>query len=266
MKYFLSLCCIIKNERYLEEFIMYYRLLGVEHFYIYDNESTQKISDRLNNSYFKKMCTIIDFPGKVQQLNAYNNCLKNYGNQTKWLIIVDGDEYILPKKDSHKSIRNFLKDYKDYHAVGINWVMFGTSFHDKIQPGFLVDNYRYSSGSQNEHIKTIFKPEFAINIVNPHYVILKDPSKCVDPYKRVIKGPFNKLPTTDIIQINHYWGKSLEEHYEKRDRGRATTISKRIISDNPHLDYNNIKDNLIVHKYLETLKKIKDTNKINFIF
>jgi len=143
MKYFLSLCCIIKNERYLEEFIMYYRLLGVEHFYIYDNESTQKISDRLNNPYFKKMCTIINFPGKVQQLNAYNDCLKNYGNQTKWLIIVDGDEYILPKKDNHKSIRDFLKDYKDYHAIGINWVMFGTSFHDEIQQGFLIDNYRY---------------------------------------------------------------------------------------------------------------------------
>ena len=39
-KYYLSLCCIIKNERYLEEFINYYRILGVEHFYIFDNESS----------------------------------------------------------------------------------------------------------------------------------------------------------------------------------------------------------------------------------
>jgi hypothetical protein len=30
--YSLSLCCIIKDERYLEEFIIYYTLLGVEHF------------------------------------------------------------------------------------------------------------------------------------------------------------------------------------------------------------------------------------------
>ena len=59
MKYFLSLCCIIKNERYLEEFIIYYRLLGVEHFYIYDNDSSIPIQERLNNNYYKRMCTII---------------------------------------------------------------------------------------------------------------------------------------------------------------------------------------------------------------
>ena len=266
MKYFLSLCCIIKDERYLEEFIMYYRILGVEHFYIYDNGSTIKISERLNNYYFNRMCTIINFPGKIQQLNAYNNCLKKYGHETKWLIIVDGDEYILPKKDHHKSIRDFLKDYIDYHAIGINWVMFGTSFYNNIQQGFLIDNYRYCEGTQSKHIKTICKPQFVIEIVNPHYVILKDPSKYIDPHKRIISGPFNTLETIDIIQINHYWGKSLEEHYEKRDRGRATTTKKRIISDNPHLDHNNVKDDLIVNKYLETLKNVKDKNQINFIF
>ena len=40
MKYFLSLTAIIKDEDYLEEFIIYYMILGVEHFFLYDNEST----------------------------------------------------------------------------------------------------------------------------------------------------------------------------------------------------------------------------------
>ena len=253
MKYFLSLCCIIKDERYLEEFIIYYRLLGVEHFYIYDNDSAQPISERLNHCYFKNICTIIVFPGRIQQINAYNNFIENYKNETKWLIIVDGDEFIFPK--NHNSLRDFLKDYQDYHAIGINWVMFGTSFHDKIQQGFVIDNYRYSEGTQNKHIKTICKPEFVIKIANPHCVILEDPNKYVDPYKRVIGGPFNELHTIDIIQINHYWGKSLEEHYEKRDRGRATTDKLRVIIDNPHLKYNNIIDNMLPNIYLNSLKK-----------
>ena len=42
MKYFLSLCCIIKDEKYLEEFIIYHHIVGVEHFYIYDNEKVEK--------------------------------------------------------------------------------------------------------------------------------------------------------------------------------------------------------------------------------
>jgi len=41
MKYhYLSLCCIIKDESNIEEFIMYYTILGVTKFYIYDNESS----------------------------------------------------------------------------------------------------------------------------------------------------------------------------------------------------------------------------------
>ena len=58
MKYKLSLLCIIKNEDYLEEFIIYHRMLGVEHFYIYDNESSFPVSERLNHYYY--LCTAID--------------------------------------------------------------------------------------------------------------------------------------------------------------------------------------------------------------
>jgi hypothetical protein len=257
VKYFLSLCCIIKNERYLEEFIIYYKLLGIEHFYIYDNESTILISDRLNNFYYNRICTIINFPGKIQQLNAYNHYIQNYGKDTKWVIIADGDEYILPKQENHFSLRNFLKEYDDYDAIGINWVMFGTSFHDKIQQGFIIDNYRYSEDIQNPHIKTICKPEFVINIESPHYVNLIDPNKYVDPHKNIISGSFNYNNTRDIIQINHYWGKSLEEHYEKRDRGRATTDKLRVICENPHANYNNVIDNLLPNKYLDHMKNLK---------
>ena len=72
-KYYLSLCCIIKDERYLEEFIVYYNILGVEHFYIYDNESSLPISKRLDKPYFQKICTIINIKGQIQQLNSTSN-------------------------------------------------------------------------------------------------------------------------------------------------------------------------------------------------
>ena len=254
MKSFLSLCCIIKDERYLEEFIIYYRILGVEHFYIYDNESSVPIEQRLHQPYFKKMCTIIPIQGHKQQLNAYEDCINRTRDNTKWLIVVDGDEFILPKK--HKSLRKFLGDYNDYDAIGINWMMFGSNFHEKIQSGIMINNYMLCEGSQNQHIKTICRPNQVINFRDPHSVNLKNPSKYVDPHKRKISGPFNKEPTLDIIQINHYWGKSEEEHYMKRDRGRATTEKKRIIDPNLHKNYNNLPDDLIIKKYYNDLLKI----------
>lgn len=261
-KYFLSVCTIIKDERNLEEFILYHWIHGVEHFYIYDNESAIPIKDRLNFYLFKKICTIIYFPGKPQQLNSYNHCLKNYGHETTWLYFTDGDEYILPKK--HTSLRNFLIKNNDAHAIGINWVFFGTSFHEKKQSGFVIDNYRYTCNAQDQHIKTVCKPFFSIRFDTPHHVILKDASKYKDPLGNIISGPFNKIPgNSDIIQINHYYTRSIEESYEKQNRGRTDALLEYTI---PHLHElnNDIKDDLISDKYLHIIQKLYEALHTNW--
>ena len=52
-------------------------------------------------------------------------------SKSKWLIIIDADEFILPKKCN--TLRHFLNDYNDFHALGINWIMFGSNNHLKKQ-------------------------------------------------------------------------------------------------------------------------------------
>ena len=261
MKYYLSLCCIIKNERYLEEFIIYYNILGVEHFYIYDNESSYPIKDRLNSFFYKKICTIIDFSGKNMQMPAYNHFLKNYGPQTKWCIICDGDEYILPKKN-YWSLRDFLNEYDDSHAIGINWVMFGTSNHNNIQNGYLTDKYRHCCKNQNNHIKTICKPKFVQSCNHPHFVVLYDPSKYIDCKRNIISGPFNENYTIDTIQINHYHERSVEEIIEKYNRGNAD--SDRRISTIIQEENNEIIDNYLTEKYLNHIIRIHKITGINW--
>ena len=176
MKYFLSLCCIIKDEKYLEEFIIYHHIVGVEHFYIYDNESSFSIKKRLDKPFFKKLCTIIDYPGKVKQIEAYRDCIIKTRKITDWLMIIDGDEYVVPKQNFW-SIRDILTIHKEAHAIGINWVIFGTSFHKKKQNGFLIDKYRHCSNQQDKHIKTICKPRFVKYLGGPHNVELFNSKK-----------------------------------------------------------------------------------------
>jgi len=118
VKHFVSLCSIIKDETNLEEFILYHWIIGFEHFYIYDNDSSFPIKNRLHQYLFKQICTIIDFSGLNQQMNAYNHCLKHYGSDNKWIANIDGDEYIFPKK--HWSIRDFLDEHDEAQAIGIN--------------------------------------------------------------------------------------------------------------------------------------------------
>jgi len=188
MKYNISLCCIIKNESYLEEFMTYYILLGVEHFYIYDNDSDIEIITSLKNK-----CTIIPYPGELKQMEAYHNCLNICKTETEWLLIIDVNEYVVPNK--HVSLTSFLSDYDDYNAIGINCVMFNSNYQGRIQSEFII---------QNEHIKTVCRPGTVIKMNEPHSVVLSEPSKFIDPHKRIISGPFNSKRTIDIIQINHY--------------------------------------------------------------
>ena len=101
MTYYLSIVCIIKDEEYLEEFIIYHFLQGVEHFFIYDNGSKNPIKNRLNHYFFHTKCTIISYPGKVKQVEAYNDFIQKYGHKTNWVAIMDGDEYIFPKIDKN---------------------------------------------------------------------------------------------------------------------------------------------------------------------
>jgi hypothetical protein len=261
--YYLSLCCIIKDERNLEEFIMYYTLLGVQHFYIYDNESSYPINDRLNSFFYKHYCTIIDYPGKCQQINAYNHCLDNYGKNTEWLIVVDGDEYILPKIDN--TIVDFLKQREYAHAIGINWVFFGTSFNDTKQDGYLVDKYRYCDSNQDRHIKVIVRPKYIKGIGNPHFADMIDPNLFFDAKWNVITGyAFNYNYTIDIIQINHYTFKSLEENNEKHYRGNADSLNRRNCSDQSlHTNFNNIIDNTLPDKYLTRLMRTHSLTAVN---
>ena len=253
MKYFLSVCCIIKNERYLEEFIIYHHIIGIEHFYIYDNGSDQPIRERLKNFYFERLCTIIDFPGKNQQFPAYQNCIKNFGNETKWMAVIDGDEYILPKKNFW-SIRDILSNFENAQAIGINWVNFGSSYYDNSQSGFLVDKYRYCENKQNPHIKTIFQPQYVININNPHFVEIQDPFKYIDCKGNMITGPFNKNNTIDLVQINHYTFRSLEDFIQKHHRGNADGTPNVSIHNDFHSICNDIIDNYLPDKYMNDIK------------
>lgn len=224
MSYYLSLCLFVKNERYLEEFITYYKILGVEHFYIYDNQSTFPIRNRLDHKFYSDFITFIDFCGDFQQLNAYNHCLKNFSHETKWLIVVDSDEYIVPKKCW--TIREFINKYENFEAIGINWRIFGTNYYDKRPDGYLIDNYIKCSKDQDEQIKCIIQPSKCKRFITVHHPEVNHPNLFIDPKKNVINWFRNRNYTIDIIQINHYRYKSLEDALEKKNRGYSDPHTK----------------------------------------
>jgi Domain of unknown function. len=259
-KYKLSICAIAKNEgSYFAEWIDYHHLLGVEKFYIYDNESTDNTKEVLQPYIDSGLVEFIDTPGKNMQRPVYADCLKRFRNDSQWMAFIDLDEFIVPLKN--KTIPDFLEGFTDYSAIQINWVCYGSGGQEKQNPGMVIERFRDHS-ELNHHlnycIKTILQPRRVLSFSGAHECVPLYGKK-VNPKGEVIKKYYKIIPPTgqDIIRVNHYAVKSQEEYQIKRNRGRAHY--GRPLDDGyfQQFDRNEIKDDPIMEKYVERLKEIK---------
>ena len=256
-----AVCAIMKNEGpYVKEWLDYHRLLGVRRFYIYDNESTDNMKEVLA-PYIKKGIVVYEYaPESSKQRGVYNSCLKNHGEEMKWLAFIDTDEFIVPKEKD--SISEFLKDYEKYSGVSINWVNFDSNGRLKKPKGGVLENYSkvyYEDGSwRNHNIKTIVRPK-DVQTYFVHQGKYRDGHYAVDENKKRVGGD-KYLPYVSVnkIQLNHYFCKSAEEAAAKGARGRLSL--KAIGSDKSfkikpwEINFNEYKYDYNIYKYLLRLK------------
>src|SRR5471030_1647252 len=126
--YEVAICCIIKDEEYLTEWVDYHLTVGVSQFYIYDNQSTIPVSETLKHYIESGLVVVELIEGKIKQMIAYGLCLKKYGRFCKWIAFIDADEFIVPKTFTG-SLPEFLVPYERYGGLGINWLVFGSNGH-----------------------------------------------------------------------------------------------------------------------------------------
>jgi hypothetical protein len=208
-KYEIAVCAIFQNEGpYLKEWIEYYRLLGVEKFYLFNNLSTDNYAEVLAPYVKSKVVNLYDWPhSNHKQKEAYSILTRYVNHKVKWLVVVDLDEYIVPVHVD--TLNEFLKDYEDCSAVTISWVCFGTSDVERVPADKLMIetlNMRTPVNPRNKALcKAIVKPNKVIRWDNAHIPTFKKGAKVVNPdgERGYSYGPVR----ADKIRINHYWVK-----------------------------------------------------------
>ncbi len=235
---------IARNEgRYLDEWLSYYKELGVDHIYFIDNKSTDDTKNVVDKYVDSGFVTYIPFNGEKAQLPAYRFLTKKIRKSTKWLAFIDADEFLYTRDED---IKTFLRRYEQYPGLVVNWIVFGPCGHETRPEGYVTDNYTLTfSDPDNElnlRVKTIAQATEIADIRSPHYVTYKKGRLAVDENMKPVDGSFMLVPgagrattahnSTKLIRINHYWTKSLEELREKCNRGYAAG------RDDPQ--YNNI--------------------------
>lgn len=213
--YDLAVCAIFQNEApYLKEWIEFHKLVGVEHFYLYNNLSTDNYKEVLQPYIDAKIVDLTEWPFAISeelawftiQCDAYNHALKK-GRHAEWLAFIDSDEFLVPvQKDS---LVEALEEFKGCGGVGINWQLYGTSKIAKIPDNIMlvealvykaVDDY-----GSNCHVKSIVCPRYVKEFQNSHYAKYKKGYFHVDENHNVFKKNATEKVSVEKLRINHYW-------------------------------------------------------------
>jgi hypothetical protein len=246
MKYYLSICAIFRNESdYLREWIEFHRLMGVNHFYLYNNLSDDDYSSVLNSYVDQEIVTLRDWPEvwrKETQPNAYKDCLDRYRHESRWIAFIDLDEFLFAPNAG--SLPDVLSEYERFPGIVVNWQVYGSSGHKKKPAGLVIENFTmkaHTNWIRNRRIKSIVDPRKAIRPRGPHMFEYhngelavtegQNPVRIVGTWavgritRRFLVGIMPKIPidpyafischpetiSVNKLRINHYIVKSTEE-------------------------------------------------------
>ena len=249
-KYFLSIVTAVRDENdYIEEWLDYHiETMGVEHFYIYDNESVVSVREYLESiqyQYLDKL-TIIKWKtsGHTQQ-DTCNDWLQNYGQETQWFICMDVDEFI-HIKEQNKTLKEFLEENAAYSSVKCLWKHFTANGQEEKTPLPVRERFTVETDwGEEKHGGKFFAQSNRIS----HFVSYVPQVRL---NSRHLEHDSEKV--TGFYQLNHYITKSYEEWLEKIARGSVNPAYMRKYQEffeiNPDMQYLNTGENTM-QKYGE---------------
>lgn len=259
-----SIAAIFRNEApYLREWIEFHLEVGFDHFYLFDNLSTDSFLTVLQPYIDRGIVECQSWPlahsniydwNEVQCL-AYERALYKAKGKAKWLAILDTDEFLF--SPSGKSVAELLKNYESFAGIGVNWQVFGTSSVAKIPAErLLIESLTQKlpeTQGINHHIKSIVQPERIRGCESPHFAIYKPGHFQVNTAGIPFEGLLSPTVELDVLRINHYilrdehffhsqkiprlqswWGETIS-HWEAKYSGLNQMTDKSIASLIPNL-------------------------------
>lgn len=222
----LVICAIFKNEAdYLYEWLSFHSFLGVKHFYLYNNNSTDASLEVIASWPFSgTQVTVIDWPQIPGQNSAYRHMVSAHREENIWCAFIDCDEFLCPQTDA--SLQKVLDGISaDCSALYVHWLMFGSSGQEQRQPGLVTQrftNRSYDSFEPNKIGKTILRLSTATesgfcHIVRSQGTMVNDSGSVIDQNGNGIHNSASHI----YIALNHYYTKSRQEWILRRSFGKA---------------------------------------------
>ena len=252
--YSLSVGCLFRNESHsIVEWLEHYLFHGVEHFYLI-NDASDDGFQRLLDPYLKNgVVTLFNanwdrYVGR--QRDMYNCYVLPRLSETKWLLMVDMDEYVWSPVSVN--LNDVLAQCDKIGQIQIEHTLFGSAGHVD-QPRRIVESFtRRSDGIVTKvpgNRKYFINSSFKFISLNVHHATFV--------YKTDEKSNFFLLNET-YFRMNHYSCQSLE-FWEtvKCTRGDGDNWRKRTKEDFDTLDLNDVEDEGLLQQNLPIIDKMR---------
>lgn len=227
------LCTIAKKEnKYIDEFVDFYRKLKFNKIIIYDNNNINDNSlEKILKKYMvNKFIKIIDYRGiERPQIKGLNECYKKYNKYYDWIAFFDVDEFLYIKNFTDINKFLLLNKFKKCQSIIINWKYYGDNnklLYEKkhLSERFTIPFYFKDKNLIRKHkyyysaAKSIVRGKLNLIWAHlPHY--FKNTRNC-RPNGKILKNYFSP-PQYSVAYIKHYLTKSTEEFIERLKRGNV---------------------------------------------
>ena len=280
-RWYLTAMAAIQNEGpYLDEWLAFCVLEGIEHVLLYDNSSTDNTREVLQPWIKAGIVELIDWPlhwKSQSQSKAFVDALNRLRGRTKWAAFIDPDEYLF--SPTGETVSDVLKEYEEHAGVIVNWQCYGTSGHRTRPAGMTIESFvrrARRSWPRNRRVKTIVDPSLAVEpqsahlfkVVSGRALVTEDlkPVRVVrrvngqrllrhvaawlpylpfDPYAKF--QPADGQVSVSKLRINHYVTRSTEELLSKyKDRDSMSAWDRR--SHGRYHDRNEVEDPVLASR------------------
>ena len=220
---YLSVCTPYRDDAsYLQEWIEFHRLVGIDRFYLYNNGSSDDHRKILAPYVERGTVTVYDWPipaigdtGRPSGIiRAFDHCVERHRTDSRWIAFIDIDEFLF--SPARATISELLTDYEGSPGIAVHRAEFGTSGHRTRPAGLVIENYVHrvrQDPDSRAYFKSIIDPLQVTRCASVHHFLYRD-GFAVDENKiPVVTGirAEKTFVSFSRLRINHYRTKSEEE-------------------------------------------------------
>lgn len=218
----LAIAAIFREEApFLDDWLRFHHGVGVGHFYLYNNFSTDHFRAVLAPWMARGLVTLHEWPVAVGQLPAYRHCVREYRLQARWIAFIDVDEFLFSPRQA--DLRPILAGYRDVPGLLVYSPYFGAAGHQARPAEPVPLAFTRRAPLARFTAKTIANPRRVYAIRNVHTFKYWE-GESVGTDRQPLR---TDAPCLDLLRLNHYWSRSLCDLATKIARGDASTAQRR---------------------------------------